>query len=335
MKKFFILIMCIAIFFSFSGFSDSAHFGPHKTGSPLVHAYKNMPKEAYLPTFPIKVNGITIDNQKSKYPFLVYQNTTYLPLTYQLNQIMGVKLYIYETMEKRPDNLYRVYVGREEIGSNTYKPLLIKGSNSKKIKVKQLTMPLQLNHIGYDNDDFKIGINPPPFIYQNIIYLPLTPKIITDEFGWEYSWDASKGLEINTHDPVRPIIFNPRGIDQMQPVNYIENNPYDYACEGNVYVGVKNKSVSNYENNLVVIKEKGKPLRSIKLEGFCGIWYAYIRQVDKELVEKGMVYPSIKNNEFTFIGAEIKSDDPFIKNEDLYLITVDITNDQISYKKLH
>ncbi len=335
-KNIFTIAMCLIVFLCFSGFSDSAHFGSDEIDHSKINTYKEIAKEAYLPTFSITINGTVMDNQKSQYPFLVYQNTTYMPLTYGLNRFMGVNLYIYETREKRPDNLYRVYVGRKEIEDKIYTPLLNKNVNPKKVKVEQLKMPLQLNNIGYENDDFRVGIAPSPFVYNKIIYFPLTPQNMQDEFGWEYSWDTKKGLAIDTHDPARPILFNPRGIDQMMPVNYMENNPYDYACNGTVYAGIENKGISNYENDTVIIKEKGKALRTIKLKGFCGVWYSNgIFDIEKELVKKGEIYPRIENNAFTFMGAELKSEDPLsIRKENLYLITIDLLSDQISYKKL-
>ena len=58
-----------------------------------VSAYTNTPKKVDVKTanFNIKINGVKIDNKYSKYPFIVYNNITYMPLTYDYCEFMRVK----------------------------------------------------------------------------------------------------------------------------------------------------------------------------------------------------------------------------------------------------
>lgn len=43
-----------------------------------------------LPTFPVVLNGVTIEQQHNQYPFLVYHNITYVPMTYYDAQLLGL-----------------------------------------------------------------------------------------------------------------------------------------------------------------------------------------------------------------------------------------------------
>ena len=43
-----------------------------------------------LPKFPVKINGVKMDNEKSKYPLIVYRDITYFPLTYKNSRFMGL-----------------------------------------------------------------------------------------------------------------------------------------------------------------------------------------------------------------------------------------------------
>lgn len=44
-----------------------------------------------VPTFKVVVNGVKIDNIKSKYPLLVYKDITYFPMTYNYANALGLK----------------------------------------------------------------------------------------------------------------------------------------------------------------------------------------------------------------------------------------------------
>ncbi|WP_312647301.1 hypothetical protein [Aminipila sp.] len=332
-KKILVFTLCIAVFLSFCSFTNTSNFDATKGDDNLINISLCQPKDAYLPQYKITVNGQIIDNQKNEFPFLVCNNTTYMPMTYILNRFMGIRLYIYRTT---PSNIERVYVGRAEIENKKFSYSKTSEVNSKKVSVSHLSMPLQLNNIGYNNNDKKMGINPAPFVFRNIIYLPLTREIMTEELGWGFSWSKKAGLKINTKDASRPIIFNPSEIENMGPWKYMENNPYDYACERNNYVGIKNKESKVELNDMVIIKEKGKPARKIKLENFGAIWMNNgVKDVKDELAGKGIVYPQLNDLKFTFVAVKTKNTDTKeIKKENLYLVTVDISNDRLTSKKM-
>lgn len=332
-RKILTFMLCIAVFFSFCSFTNTSDFDTIKEDDNLTNIRLCQSQNAYLPKYKVTVNGQIIDNEKNKFPFLVCNNTTYMPMTYMLNKFMGIRLYIYRAT---PSNVERVYVGRAETESEKFVYVKTSGVNPKKVKVSPLSMPLQLNNIGYNNNDEKMCINPAPFVFRNIIYLPLTREIMTEELGWEFSWNKEDGLKINTKDASRPIVFNPSEIENMGPWKYMENNPYDYACEETAYVGIKNKESKVELNNMLIIKEKGKPARSIKLENFGAIWMNNgAMDVKGELARQGIVYPQLKALKFTFVAVSTKNiNTKEIRKENLYLVTVDISNDRLTYKKM-
>ncbi|WP_282942958.1 YHYH domain-containing protein [Paenibacillus sp. RC67] len=45
---------------------------------------------AHLPTFNIFVNDVWVDNENEEYPFLVYKDVTYYPMTWHLNSKFGL-----------------------------------------------------------------------------------------------------------------------------------------------------------------------------------------------------------------------------------------------------
>lgn len=50
-------------------------------------------KKVRLPDFPVLINGQALDNQKLKYPFFVYKDITYLPLTWKYaHDMLGLEL---------------------------------------------------------------------------------------------------------------------------------------------------------------------------------------------------------------------------------------------------
>lgn len=43
--------------------------------------------------FPIQLNGITIDNQYAQYPLLLYKDITYVPMTWDYAQALGLDIH--------------------------------------------------------------------------------------------------------------------------------------------------------------------------------------------------------------------------------------------------
>ena len=44
-----------------------------------------------LPTFPVVLNGVTMEQSKSQYPMLVYKDITYVPMTWADTRLLGLE----------------------------------------------------------------------------------------------------------------------------------------------------------------------------------------------------------------------------------------------------
>lgn len=180
-----------------------------------------------LPTFDVTINGHTIDNEYRKYPFLVYKDITYVPMTWFDSRVLGL-----ETTWSRENGLE---IKRDKVTSR-YESYLSNQKNAKsyQAKVRQGTLKLNGKTIKNESEDY-------PFLtFNNITYFPLTWRFAHDEFGWGYEWDAVNGLRITSHNPQvknsgLPTDAGSNGISQFQdhfyyvetdgPINQIYRTP--------------------------------------------------------------------------------------------------------------
>ena len=43
-----------------------------------------------LPTFPVTLNGVTMEQSQNQYPLLVYKDITYVPMTWEDTRLLGL-----------------------------------------------------------------------------------------------------------------------------------------------------------------------------------------------------------------------------------------------------
>ena len=46
---------------------------------------------ATLPTFPVTLNGVAMEQQYAQYPLLVYKDITYVPMTWEETRLLGLE----------------------------------------------------------------------------------------------------------------------------------------------------------------------------------------------------------------------------------------------------
>ena len=46
---------------------------------------------ATLPTFPVTLNGVVMEQQYAQYPLLVYKDITYVPMTWEETRLLGLE----------------------------------------------------------------------------------------------------------------------------------------------------------------------------------------------------------------------------------------------------
>lgn len=187
-------VMCLALVFSMSTASfaeiqktDSDH---NLKMDKQRDTYSFTSKEALylnLPTYPVSVNGENMDNTHLEYPFLTYKGITYMPLTYNLTRCLGI-----ETAWTAETGLALNFTNI----SAEYQPQLKKTQNAKRVKVQVPQYPILVNGTPLNKEDVY-----PCFVYNNIVYLPLTSTLVQNELNAKIEYDLQTGLSITSTNP--------------------------------------------------------------------------------------------------------------------------------------
>lgn len=143
-----------------------------------------------IPDFTITMNGTRIDNDYSKYPFIVYNDITYFPMTYGGCRFLGL-----ETVWQ--GNTAGLSVDSTGITA-AYLPYKSSSKNSGRYHASIPGFPIKVNGKSVDNSKQ----NYPLLSFRNITYFPLTWEFAVKEFGWDYSFNQKGGLVIDS-DNVR------------------------------------------------------------------------------------------------------------------------------------
>ncbi|WP_237714823.1 MULTISPECIES: hypothetical protein [Pelosinus] len=153
------------------------------TGLAVPSVFAQQSVKVNLPTFKITANDVAIDNNTRLYPVIVYKDTTYLPMTYNDSRFLGLEtdwsldkgLQITKNsmqLSYNPNNRYINSALEDAVISE-----LKTSVNGKVINNKNETLPL--------------------LVFRDITYAPLM-RYGVDEFNLTFSFDANKGLIINS-----------------------------------------------------------------------------------------------------------------------------------------
>lgn len=141
-----------------------------------------------LPGFTVKLNGNRVDNQYREYPFLLYKDVTYLPMTWYDCRLLGLKT------EWTQEEGLKVFQSKV---TSSYRSYQTKQRNSKSYNATIPEFKITVNGKPVDNEKEEY----PLLSFRNVTYFPLTWRFAHDEFGWEYVWDDSEGLAISSNNP--------------------------------------------------------------------------------------------------------------------------------------
>lgn len=139
----------------------------------------------YLPKFKVTINGQEIDNEFRDFPFIVYNDITYFPMTYHDSRFMGI-----ETAWSNETGLTIKKIG----GQGEYKFTERKVANASKYFGDIASFAVVVNGKKIDNASEKY----PLLLFRDVTYFPLTWRFAVDEFGWEYSFIKEEGLVIRS-----------------------------------------------------------------------------------------------------------------------------------------
>lgn len=139
-----------------------------------------------IPGFPVTVNGIKIDNNYDKYPFIVYNDITYFPMTYSGCRFLGLE-------SEWKGNKEGLSIEKTGITA-AFKPYESKSKNARSYRATVPAFPIRVNGKAVDNGRLEY----PLLSFRDITYFPMTWKFGVGEFGWDYSFNAKDGLVINS-----------------------------------------------------------------------------------------------------------------------------------------
>lgn len=154
-------------------------------GSYYGNSYSNSVVVS-IPTFPITINGTRKDNSYAKYPYIVYNNITYCPMTYYGSSFLGLSTNWSAasglTISKLP--------GR---GSGIDDTTTQYAMNYGAYYAEKATGPITVNGKYINNSTEQYPI----LVFRDVTYFPLTWRFAVEEFGWNYSYTDYAGLVIN------------------------------------------------------------------------------------------------------------------------------------------
>ncbi len=140
-----------------------------------------------LPYFPVKINGQTMDQTHSEYPFLYYKDVTYLPLTWNNLQTLGLG---YGWSEEEG---LRISPDRPPVSETPPAQDLTEGANSDRVYTAQVAQgPIRIGITSIDNSK-----EPYPFlVFRDVTYMPLTWHFVYDLLQLDIRWSEGEGLHL-------------------------------------------------------------------------------------------------------------------------------------------
>lgn len=150
-----------------------------------------------LPEFDVRINGVIIDNYSEEYPFIVYNGITYIPMTWDMSNAIGLKLKWNEE-----DGL--------SINKNDSMTLFSSKENGKNefyvnYKASILSFPVKVNDKIINNMEEEY----PLLSFRNVTYFPMTYDYMVTEFGSNYNWDSKQGLSVDADEKLKVIMKDP------------------------------------------------------------------------------------------------------------------------------
>ncbi|CAH2212601.1 leucine-rich repeat domain-containing protein [Tepidibacter aestuarii] len=139
-----------------------------------------------IPKFDIIINGVKVDNVHSKYPFIVYNYVTYVPMTWDCSKALGLQTSWDEVEGLKVSKLNEI--GDIKMDST--------GNNSLDVKYLAIIPEFNIEVNGKKIDNSKEEY--PILNFRYVTYFPLTWRFVVDEFGLKSDWDEQKGLSITS-----------------------------------------------------------------------------------------------------------------------------------------
>lgn len=208
-----------------------------------AEAAKSVP--VTLPTFDVTLNGQVIENENRQYPLLVYNNITYVPMTYHDCRFLGLT-----TKWNPSDGLSIMKFDMTSAYHKDSYPV----KNKKRDTAQIASGTIKVNDKTIDNKSEKY----PLLMYRDITYFPLTWRFAVNEFGWKYQFDSKTGLNITANNIKTESII----LDDARDEEFLE---YSYAVNDG-YLYYEGKQGEIYRRPLDDLKNDSKRVKIVQLE---------------------------------------------------------------------
>lgn len=140
---------------------------------------------AKLPTFRVQINGTIVDSARAEFPLLVYKDITYMPMTYDFCNLIGL-----ESSWTKEEGL-KVSIRNNDVIPTIIEPKKYK-KNSSKMTAYVIETPVTINGKLIDNNKERY----PLLRYRDITYFPLTFKFTSEAFNIYNNFNDGIGLQI-------------------------------------------------------------------------------------------------------------------------------------------
>lgn len=210
-----------------------------------------------LPKFPVKINGVKMDYERSLYPLIVYRDITYFPLTYKNSRFLGLT-----TDWDKYKRIFSVSRDPNSIGEYSNYDQGFKNKNSYKAGVPTFIVNVNENRIINSKEKY------PLLVFRDVTYFPLTWRFCHDEFDLNYSFTNRDGLVISSkskdgskNTEVKPMEKSAEEYSDKLVLYFEKQN-----INGKTYLIGKNQE--NYNIVVAIIEDgKAKPIKVIEENG--------------------------------------------------------------------
>lgn len=263
-----------------------------------------------IPSFNVTLNGQSMDNRNSEYPFIVYKDVTYIPMTWNLTQFMGLKTRFGKRYENLPKNKeVAFFIGNSGQRTSELIPDKAKTSNKASYYTALIAdYEIWVNDIRSENMLDNYAEEYPILNFRGITYFPLTWRFAHDSFGWEYSFDSENGLVLDSRGAFRPVwdesrIFSYGVMGSSDKTYYVYNDDAYVGFHPNTYGDQANLVWNSRGGDNVRIMLEGEFFNEVPLNE--NTW----RYFDKERAKHNyadIVYLDVEINPSTPSSAEPK-----------------------------
>lgn len=141
--------------------------------------------KASLPKFRVQINGTIVDSKTAEYPLLVYRDITYMPMTYDYCNLLG--------LESEWSKAKGLTVSLRKNGTiPTITEPSAKRSNPSTVVANVVSTPITINNTKIHNVK-----EPYPFLrYGDVTYFPLTYKFTNKAFNIYTNFLPDSGLGV-------------------------------------------------------------------------------------------------------------------------------------------